>query len=237
MFKKLSYLSLTLAFLSAPSYSLRDGQDYLNDNAHYPSKVMAIGEGDAYGNYDASVYKVDIAIEALPDLVDDITTQRELVKILPDSFDKILLCNIQTPVFNSDAENGVQSPTDDRPLIIFKGLHRLLKPGGTLEFNNMWGADIVSNEEKLAYIPYLSSGKKNPFNQYLTMEDLQSMQGKLLTEIPVFQDYTQQLQSFFSNAGFRTVEFIEPNPGEQPLARPISASTYKTPRGWWKVTK
>lgn len=185
-------------------------------SAGHNMTVMAIGEGKVYNNFDNSTFLVDIEEATNPDFVADINDIEQMGKIPSDSFDKILLCNIPTPVFDMGA------------FTTFQNLHRILKAGGTLEFNDMWGGtdaeaikdQVLENQdsdEGRAEISkvlakdivqfFMDKHMLNPFNHYLIDADYEGMNGVKLTESPLWVSYTAQLQKFFSDAGFQSVTF------------------------------
>ncbi|MCE2950566.1 MAG: hypothetical protein ACK5TR_08150 [Alphaproteobacteria bacterium] len=243
IFKRISILSVMATAVWGVNVSAsRTVSEYLEERGNAP-KIMAIGEGHAYNNYDSTFYQVDCESSANPDLEDDVVTQGKLSTAPEASFDKILLCNIPTTVFNGEIENGTAVRTErglklENPhlvLNIFKGLARLLKDGGTLEFNYMWGGNFAENDEHKAQLHgYLVKGLLNPFNQWLTKEDFDVFND----EHPRFEAaYTAQLKEFFQNAGFSDCVMTQRNVGGQAAQKPYNVDTFVTHPGWFVVTK
>ncbi|MBA4749781.1 MAG: hypothetical protein H2057_04080 [Alphaproteobacteria bacterium] len=246
IFKRISILSVMAAAVwtvNVFASASRTVTEYLEERGDAP-KIMAMGEGHAYHNYDTTFYHVDCQAAAKPDLEDDLITQEKLANAPEASFDKILLCNIPTTVFNGEIENdtavrtetGFKLENPDLVLNIFKGLARLLKDGGTLEFNYMWGGNFASNDEHKAQLHgLLVKGLLNPFNQWLTQEDFEAFND----ERPRFEAaYTAQLKEFFQNAGFSDCMLTERILGGGPCAqKPYNAETFVTHPGWFVVTK
>lgn len=243
IFKRISILSvMATAAWSVNVSASRTVTEYLEERGE-AAKIMAIGEGHAYNHYDLTFYQVDCAAVVQPDLEDDLVTQEKLATAPEASFDKILLCNIPTTVFNGEIENGTAVKTEtglklenpDLVLKIFKGLARLLKDGGTLEFNNMWGGNFARNDEHKGQLHgYLVKGLFNPFNQWLTKEDFDVFND----ERPRFEaGYTAQLKEFFQNAGFSDCVMTQRNAGAELAQKPYNAETFVTHPGWFVVTK
>jgi len=161
MMKKNFSLVLLLAFTCfKDANASRNVQDYLN-NRQYPKKIMAIRGGTVYGHYNASVYKVDIDSEHKPDFVADIRNVKAFEDFPNCSFDQILLCNLPTVVFDDGARST------------FENLNRILKPAGTLEFNDMRVAkNVKTSQAKKDFLDLVFDGKANPFCQPLAYEDL-----------------------------------------------------------------
>lgn len=104
-------------------------RNYL-DSKHKP-KILAVGEGKVYNHYGPEALTLDIDPQVQPDVCLDITELRTVIpSVFPkDSFDEIHLRNLETDVFDFNAS------------ITFLTLAQLLKTGGTLQFNNMWGGE------------------------------------------------------------------------------------------------
>jgi hypothetical protein len=187
-------------------------------HAGHQKNIMAIGEGKKYGHFGESVFTVDVAAAVEPDLVADINDMKAMGKIPSDSFDIIKLVHIPTTVFDKEAK------------ATFTNLARILKPGGTLEFNNMWGGysaealkkaiyDVQDTDEQRNIVLKMSPKEvvaylrnegeiSNPFDQYLTNEESDQTTGKRLQETPLWGDYTKQLTEFFTGCGFSKVEYL-----------------------------
>lgn len=181
-------------------------------------KVALYGEGVSHGKEkDYSLFlTVDVDIAASPTLTADIRNPEEMSVIPDGQLDCVWLRNIPSTVFSSN------------PKGTFGDIARVLKPGGELKFNDMWGgqyADDLKDKflelnnhlqekdvktynaikimEPKALASILREKRQlNPFDQYLTHEDFSKLGDKFTQTSLFFEDYKKQLVGFFDEIGF-----------------------------------
>lgn len=177
-------------------------------------KVALYGEGDAHTREQTYQGFLTVASDpaACPKVLANITNLEEMSVIPAGQLDRVELRNIPSAAFSKN------------PKAIFQDIHRVLKMGGTVKFNDMWGGceasaikskiltsfqensqefkAVSSIPAKHLCLTLIKRGQLNPFHQYLDAEDQKEMEGKRMDEKPVWRAYQEQLTNFFQSVGF-----------------------------------
>ncbi|MBY0501069.1 MAG: hypothetical protein K2P93_03595 [Alphaproteobacteria bacterium] len=233
-----SFAALALCLTPHVSYAMEDSEVEQNSTIQRVKNVQAVanylgsdinpkvalyGEGDAHtkeSNY-TPFLTIDMDPQSCPKVHADITNLEDMAVIPSGQLDLVELRNIPTPVFSR------------KPGITFGDISRVLKEGGTLKFNDMWGGQDASslksrflqgnaqlkesNSEVYARFEAMPAkklvkafrdrGQLNPFDQYLEQSDYAECKGKKVTETSLWVAYTEQLSTFFEKVGFTNLTY------------------------------